>query len=1093
MTYEDFLAAWKKLNQPRAAANQPGYTIDVIRFTGHTRGQRAELAFEATVRLLGDGRADVPLGLVGAVLHGEPSFSRRAASDKRLLPDQDSTEHGPGHDFLTYDPEQGGFIAHVAGRLGERRTIAFALIVPLVHDGPETTLPINCPRALSSQLDLTIDSAISDARAAGGAVIAQESVTAGQTVVKVAGPAGLFRLTWQAVNQDSPALASVLHALGAVRVTIDGRGIRSDARLTIRSYGGSFDQFRVRLPAGAQLVPSRPDVSGRQDSKYRIRVEPDPAPPADDREARRQIAVIELPEKQQGPVVVDLSTEQTGGVEDRGQEINLAGFDVLGAVRQFGDIALNVADDWQARWTIGSYVRQVDPTELATSVQTPSPAAAFQYDRQPWSLKVRVTPRQLRVHVTPKFDVECLPEETRLAVRLAYQVFGARAFEFRIDLNGWETTGDPVESRGLVDLNRVVETPEGTLVLPLAQASSRRAEVAFSLRRAAARDAPRLELPLPVPLADSVGTGELTVRATPDIELLPDLANSAGLVAVPNVPADPSGAGDGSSRLHFRTLLPAASFVTDRSTRPRDVVTQSTAQIDVKPDEAQVDQVVNYVVRYEPISELVFEIPQELAFDADRLELQLLTANSPAESKTEELGTPLHFNPLDEQHAALSLPGTRQLRAMLPHPRIGRFVVRIRYRWSPALIGAADVDWTIPLVHPADGKLSSQQAIVRAPRSVAVALDTSGDESTWEPATLSGEGDALNSAFAFAADAPELFVPLAIHSGRSDSTAVTVVERVWLQSWFSRDVQQDRAAFRLRTSGTQVTVELPPAASEFEILVDREPAEVVSRAPGRIVVQVPPANEPAARGTLAATTTHTLELRYRHPYQRNLLARRQLTPPQIEGATALSQIYWHLVLPGDEHIVYSPQQIATASQWQWLGTFWGRQPLKSQAELEAWVGAAEQPVPAGAQSEYLFTGLLPIASIEVATMPRWLIVLAASAGVLALAVAWLYVPAAQRTWVMAAAVVAIAAAAITYPTAAVLLAQASAIGLVLALLSVVLARLFERPARTPPAPVVSPSSQRILTPRSDSILMQPVLSAASTAPAASLRASDSDR
>ena len=54
--------------------------------------------------------------------------------------------------------------------------------------------------------------------------------------------------------------------------------------------------------------------------------------------------------------------------------------------------------------------------------------AAFQYDRQPWSLAVNVSPRQSRVHVTPQYDLELLPEEARLNVRLAYQNFGARAF-----------------------------------------------------------------------------------------------------------------------------------------------------------------------------------------------------------------------------------------------------------------------------------------------------------------------------------------------------------------------------------------------------------------------------------------------------------------------------------------------------------------------------------------------------------------------------------------------------------------------------------------------------------------------------------------
>ena len=103
-------------------------------------------------------------------------------------------------------------------------------------------------------------------------------------------------------------------------------------------------------------------------------------------------------------------------------------------------------------------------------------------------------------------------------------------------------------------------------------------------------------------------------------------------------------------------------------------------------------------------------------------------------------------------------------------------------------------------------------------------------------------------------------------------------------------------------------------------------------------------------------------------------------------------MYWQIVLPGDEHVIDSPAQLTSASQWQWLGSFWGRRPVKSQAELEEWVGASEQMAPTDAQNQYLFTGLLPVSTIELVTGPRWLIVLAASAAVLALVIAWLYVP-----------------------------------------------------------------------------------------------------
>ena len=109
------------------------------------------------------------------------------------------------------------------------------------------------------------------------------------------------------------------------------------------------------------------------------------------------------------------------------------------------------------------------------------PTVAFQYDRQPWSLRARVVARPMVVHVTPDYALDLGPDEARLRVQLIYQVPGARAFEFRVQLRGWELTPDPIESNGLVDRDGVLVTRDGMLVLPLAQASSRRAEISFSV------------------------------------------------------------------------------------------------------------------------------------------------------------------------------------------------------------------------------------------------------------------------------------------------------------------------------------------------------------------------------------------------------------------------------------------------------------------------------------------------------------------------------------------------------------------------------------------------------------------------------------
>ncbi len=307
-------------------------------------------------------------------------------------------------------------------------------------------------------------------------------------------------------------------------------------------------------------------------------------------------------------------------------------------------------------------------------------------------------------------------------------------------------------------------------------------------------------------------------------------------------------------------------------------------------------------------------------------------------------------------------------------------------------------------------------------------------------------------------------------------------------------MRQDRAAFRFRTSGPTVTVELPPgtSADQLEVLVDGQPAEIASRAAGRLVVRVATALGEHTASVENANAPHTLELRYRRANQWALLVRRHLTPPQLDGMTALAEVYWQIVLPSDGHVIQAPPQLAAASQWQWLGNFWGRRPTRSQADLEKWSGASSQLAPSAAQNEYLYCGLSPLSSIEVVTAPRWLIVLTASGAVLALVLAWIYVPAVRRGWLVLVLACALAVMAAAFPTPALLLGQASVLGIVLSALAVWIARFTTRSTRWVP-PVATGSTHRQLTPRSDSLLIPSVATAASTAPAAPFQLPDSQR
>ena len=92
----------------------------------------------------------------------------------------------------------------------------------------------------------------------------------------------------------------------------------------------------------------------------------------------------------------------------------------------------------------------------------------------------------------------------------------------------------------------------------------------------------------------------------------------------------------------------------------------------------------------------------------------------------------------------------------------------------------------------------------------------------------------------------------------------------------------------------------------------------------------------------------------------------------------------------------------------------------SGAEIQS---AEMQSGPPQSLNEYLFTGLAPVSTMQLVTAPRWLIVLVASASVLALALGRIYVPALRRPWVLGALACLLAGFALHFPRRRLLVAE----------------------------------------------------------------------
>ena len=128
-------------------------------------------------------------------------------------------------------------------------------------------------------------------------------------------------------------------------------------------------------------------------------------------------------------------TEQTYDVAKKQQWIELAGFEVVGAVRQWGHLGVQVVGDWQIAWGDRRLVRQIE--DLPAELWRENMLAGFEYFGQPFSLLRRWRLRNA-VNVEPEYLVMVGANRVELEARLKYRVGGAKAFDFEVDMPGWQ-------------------------------------------------------------------------------------------------------------------------------------------------------------------------------------------------------------------------------------------------------------------------------------------------------------------------------------------------------------------------------------------------------------------------------------------------------------------------------------------------------------------------------------------------------------------------------------------------------------------------------------------------------------------------------
>jgi len=942
---------------------------------------------------------------------------------------------GSGEQSVEFNADAGSYTARLKGPAGSEHQIILKLLVPVKTLAGQSHLELTVPTAAASQLALHASDGNLELVEHKGAATAEMKAAAGGTEIDAWGLGGSLSFEWK--NSATAGKAPVLESVGEILAKIDSRSVQFDAALTVRSFNSQFDHFQVKLPTGTQFVGT-----GAADAGYTLT-------PVGSSGA---IVDVKLNQRTSGPVEVKLQAERAYDVTSN-SALELAGFQLFEAPphRQWGHIAVAVVGDWQPIWGERTRVRQI--VDLPDRLKRPGVVAGFEYFGQPASLRVRVAERKTRVAVDPEYIYFFDGRQIRLEAQLKYTIRGAKTSSLQIAMPGWDI--DEIGPPEMLEADVPPVNAGPTLIVPLLQPVSGEFQVTLKAHHDLPADNSRVEFALPIPTADVLGPAVVALVAADNIRVRPKESELQGLVRTaiaPRIKLPPHE----QSPLFFRGEQAQAVFVGQLEQLSQIVSASVDSNLTFDRDDILAEQHFHFRVEHVPADNLMFDVPRSILLN-NHLELIL-------DGKALEYSVALS----DSQETMA------RVEASLPEPRIGSFEITARYRMNDSAARTrAGTTLSVPLVMPASSiGLDDNHLSISGDLSSSFQLH----DENWEVADELLTPSAINpgAALTLMALQPTSAINLLVRGNPSQSAGATIVERAWVQTWIAGSVRQDRAIYRFSTTAETLEISLPSGiqANNLEMRLDgRSIAAIGSN--GALRLKLPRSS---------AIGSHLLELRY-HLSGGESAGVVEAELPRLSGNMWIDHMYWQLVLPRDQHLLWSPSELTPEQSWTWGGWTWARRATLEQADLEAWVGAsAGTAVPEGA-NRYLFSAMGNPEKLVARVAARWEIVLLASVAVLAAGLLVMYVPAIRRPTALFVVGVVIAALGLWIPEAAILFAQAATLGFAILIVSAVLRRWVKHRRRRG---IVIVSGRNSIVERSSARtkVAAPELAVTATAPAA---------
>lgn len=977
------------------------------------------------------GKDSLVDGDVGDDADGElPSRETRPADESVLNASDAVDEH-----LITLSPDSSGYVLSSRTSQPCQLRLQFEASARVSDAGFQKQLVFELPDVSSAVEVVVPQTGLSTDLIGSGDEVLTTTERDDKTVVSIESIGGQFTLRWTAKNQR-PGAEVLLNssAIGEMVWSDPNDQPILSTELDVQNLRGDVPSFKVEIPEGAILLSSPTLQTASSDVDVRA---------SDDPEDRViDVRIAEGSRLNRVVLLIDLQLKNDASSSSQPLAVQLPR--VLESKRQTGLLTITSSEDYRLRWLDPVFVQSI--AVAASNPSSTRRSHSFQFDRGEAQLPVWLAAkkRQLRLATDVELTLHDSAISMNMTVRPNGQIIDGRGL--KIDLTDWRVraiqeleTGNPIDPYGEGPIREIELVQDQTTNLVAIQI------IADHILDPNASSVDAI-LPRIVETDDSVLVSQayLKVASGGRRSLVVDSSRSVGLERVQDSDSMTNGSRTnplnttsigGETWKQYR-IVPSAEPTRLAATmidQPQSVTLLSDMKVQL--DQDRIITTIDWPIK----GQFDFEgrLPIRMIGPANVLGIDQRTeaspsASTPAASTQMEYsvsvdGVAASFRPVRGEGRRDATPATentepgddstRSKRYEIISDRLNSGARAIRFQFTQPIDASGDPNQpaiALPMPQP-----DTSEVILRGAMQVVLLGDASGDLVAVEQ----GGKTQLNFN-----SLPRR--PIRVERrAKAQNLDQTIVRRAVIRTRLGTDVRHEQI-HAVVDGGTSLSVVLPMTIDSMTALatVNGRTVNPIRRGDR---LEIPLENESLAQ---------SVQLKAWFPVSQRGWS--QNVEPMVQLAGGVEQVYWQLVTPQSQHVLWASPTIGRAMSWRFDRWRLTRRPTMTSAELSEWLDNDDlQTVQVGNEYLYLGTSAPAFTAVVLNRSLLWLLV---GSAVLICAGLLMYVPATRHPVFAIVASLALSGLLLIAPDAAVLAGQWMLVALLIVVITLSLHSLMSR-------------------------------------------------